>query len=48
MATTKDAKLVTPTEKVSTYKIIFSFAFFYLHLFFWLLMIACFGIIAEF
>lgn len=47
MATTKDAKLDTPKQE-SPFKLIFNFTFFYLHFFIWLLLIACFGIIAEF
>lgn len=47
MATTKDAKLITP-KKESPFKLIFNFVFFYLHFFLWLILIAGFGLIAEF
>lgn len=47
MATTKDAKFDTPKDE-SPLKVIFSFTLFYVHMFIWLIVIACFGIIAEF
>ncbi|MBI2995429.1 MAG: hypothetical protein HYY52_01800 [Candidatus Melainabacteria bacterium] len=48
MATIKDAKIIMNISNVSPIKIFFHNVFFYLHLFFWLILIACFGIIAEF
>ncbi len=47
MATIKDAKQII-AEKLPPVKILFSYVFFYLHFFIWLMIIACFGIIAEF
>ncbi len=48
MATVKDAKTIMVTSKASLISIFFSFTFFYVHFFFWLVLIACFGIVAEF
>ena len=48
MATVKDAKTIMNTSNLSAVKVFFHWTFFYLHFFFWLLLIASFGIIAEF
>jgi hypothetical protein len=48
MATVKDAKLIAKDTSKTQVQIFFSFTFFYLHFFFWLILIACFGIVAEF
>ena len=48
MATVKDAKVIMSTSKASLITVFFSNVFFYLHFFFWLVLIAGFGIIAEF
>ena len=48
MATIKDAKVIMNIPDVSTVKKFLYNTFFYLHFFFWLVLIACFGIIAEF
>ena len=48
MATVKDAKIWLGVKKESPVKLIFSWTFFWLHFFFWLMLIASFGIIAEF
>ncbi len=48
MATVKDAKTVMNNSTTSPNMIFCHFALFYLHFFFWLVLIACFGIVAEF
>ena len=48
MANIKDAKVIMNVAKDSPIKIFFNLTFFYLHFFVWLIIIACFGIIAEF
>ena len=48
MATIKDAKVLMNISKTSPVAVFFHYTFFYLHFFFWLILIACFGIIAEF
>lgn len=48
MANIKDAKVVMNIPNISPIKTFFSWAFFYLHFFMWLILIACFGIVAEF
>ncbi len=48
MATVKDAKLIMKDQSKTPLQVFFSFAFFYLHFFIWLMLIACFGIVAEF
>lgn len=48
MSTIKDAKIWLQVKKESPVKLIFHWAFFYFHFFIWLVLIACFGIIAEF
>lgn len=48
MATIKDAKVIMNIAKTSPINLIFHWTFFYLHFFFWLVLIACFGIVAEF
>ncbi len=48
MATVKDAKLIAKDPKATPIGTFFSFTFFYLHFFIWLILIACFGIVAEF
>ncbi|MBI1859163.1 MAG: hypothetical protein HYR97_08650 [Candidatus Melainabacteria bacterium] len=48
MANIKDAKIWLNVKKESPIKLVYSFVFFYLHFFIWLLLIASFGIIAEF
>ena len=48
MATIKDAKVIMNTSNASLIKVFLHNTFFYLHFFFWLVLIACFGIVAEF
>ena len=48
MATVKDAKTIMNVADVSFIKVFMSNVVFYLHFFFWLVLIACFGIVAEF
>ena len=48
MSTVKDAKYVMVTETISPIKLFFSYVLFYLHFFIWLIVIASFGVIAEF
>ncbi len=48
MSTVKDAKYVMNAENISPIKLFFSYTLFYLHFFIWLLVIASFGVIAEF
>jgi len=48
MATIKDAKVIMNVSQDSAIKVFFHWVLFYLHFFFWLILIACFGIIAEF
>lgn len=48
MANIKDAKVIMNIAKTSFPKVLFNNVFFYLHFFFWLVLIACFGIVAEF
>ena len=48
MATIKDAKVIMNIPNVSPIKLFFHWTLFYLHFFFWLVLIAGFGIIAEF
>jgi len=48
MANIKDAKIWLNLPNVSQIKIFFSYTLFFLHFFVWLLLIACFGIVAEF
>lgn len=48
MATIKDAKVIMSAANTSFNKVFFHNVFFYLHFFIWLVLIACFGIIAEF
>lgn len=48
MATVKDAKLIAKDQTKTPVDVFFSFTFFYLHFFIWLMLIACFGIVAEF
>lgn len=48
MATIKDAKTIMNVANVSPIKVFLHWAFFYLHFFIWLILIASFGIIAEF
>ncbi|MBI3590669.1 MAG: hypothetical protein HY094_04735 [Candidatus Melainabacteria bacterium] len=48
MATVKDAKTIMNTSSTSLVIRFLSNTFFYLHFFMWLVLIACFGIIAEF
>ena len=48
MATVKDAKIIMNVANDSPIKVFFSYAFFYLHFFVWLILIASFGIVAEF
>ena len=48
MANIKDAKVIMNVADVSTVRKFLYNTFFYLHFFFWLVLIACFGIIAEF
>lgn len=47
MSTVKDAKYVMGGS-ISPIKLFFSYTLFYLHFFIWLLLIASFGVIAEF
>ncbi|GEM_PF-2353763 len=48
MATIKDAKVIMGVKDISTVKLFLNWTVFYLHFFFWLVLIACFGIVAEF
>jgi hypothetical protein len=48
MATIKDARVIMNVAQTSPNNVFFHWVFFYLHFFFWLILIACFGIIAEF
>ena len=48
MATIKDAKTIMSTKEISPISLFFSWVFFYFHFFVWLVLIACFGIVAEF
>lgn len=48
MATIKDAKVIMNVADASTVKKFVYNTFFYLHFFVWLVLIACFGIVAEF
>ena len=48
MSTVKDAKYVMGEMNVSPLRLIFHNVIFYLHFFIWLLLIASFGVIAEF
>lgn len=48
MANIKDAKVIMNTSNTSLIKNFLHNTFFYLHFFIWLVLIACFGIIAEF
>lgn len=48
MATVKDAKTVMTSKEISPIKLFFHWVLFYFHFFFWLVLIACFGIVAEF
>jgi len=48
MATIKDAKVIMNIAKDSPIKVFMHNVVFYLHFFFWLVLIACFGIVAEF
>ena len=48
MANIKDAKIIMNIAKTPLIKVFFNWVFFYLHFFVWLILIACFGIVAEF
>ena len=48
MATIKDAKVIMNVASTSLVTVFVHNVFFYLHFFFWLILIACFGIVAEF
>lgn len=48
MATIKDAKVIMNAANIPEVKVFLYNTFFYLHFFFWLILIACFGIVAEF
>ena len=48
MATIKDAKVIMNVGSISLIKAFLHNTFFYLHFFIWLVLIACFGIVAEF
>lgn len=48
MATIKDAKVIMNIADTSQVRVFMYNVFFYLHFFVWLVLIACFGIVAEF
>lgn len=48
MANIKDAKVIMNIANDSLIKVFFKNTFFYLHFLFWLILIASFGIVAEF
>lgn len=48
MATIKDAKVIMNTANTSLIKVFMHNVLFYFHFLFWLILIACFGIVAEF
>ena len=48
MATIKDAKVIMNVAQSSTNEVFLHWVLFFLHFLFWLILIACFGIVAEF
>lgn len=48
MANIKDAKVIMNIANDSLIKVFMNNVLFYLHFFFWLILIASFGIVAEF